>query len=267
MAIGDLTTLAKVKAWLGATQSNTQDDQIARLITSASAAALNIMNRTAIGSALYSERYDGTGSDVLMVRQGPVTAVSSITYDNGTITTPATGNPPTGGYLIDSTPSVVGRIIITDDIFPRGRQNVSVSYRAGFQVVENAVAATSYQTLQTWLSDVSVTYANGTPLTAVAANPAQGQYAVADQTTSTPGLYTFNAADSGVAIVITYGSPPDDIEQAVIELVGERYRAKDRIGVVSQTLAGQEVTTYSQRDFGPTVMSLLQPFIRVTRPR
>ncbi len=51
----------------------------------------------------------------------------------------------------------------------------------------------------TFDTDLGVVYAaTGTPLTRVASSPTQGQYSVAS------GVYTFNSADTGVAVLIDY---------------------------------------------------------------
>src|SRR6185437_14518894 len=50
-----------------------------------------------------------------------------------------------------------------------------------------------------WLSDLGVVYtATGQPLQQVASGPTQGQYSVA------AGVYTFAAADQGLAVLISY---------------------------------------------------------------
>lgn len=65
------------------------------------------------------------------------------------------------------------------------------------------VPATPYQVTPTlpgsgtWLSDLGVTTAAGVPLTRVASGPATGQYSVS------AGVYTFAAADTGVAMLIS----------------------------------------------------------------
>jgi hypothetical protein len=53
--------------------------------------------------------------------------------------------------------------------------------------------------LATFISDQGVKYANGTSFISVPSSPLQGQYSV-----STAGLYTFNAADAGAAITMSY---------------------------------------------------------------
>lgn len=256
MAQGDLTSVGNVKLWLDV-PGNTSDALLARLVTAASGVVRGYLSRPYLGSTLITERYDGHGRDTITVRHGPVTSVVSIAYDGQLVTTPATGNPPTGGYLIDPGPETVGRITLTDDTFGRGRLNVQVTYWAGYLVSAEAHnAAASLQVSQTWLTDAGVTYANGTALTAVTGAPSAGQYAV------TAGAYSFNAADIGATVLISYGYVPSDLEQAVIELVGEAYKRLSRIGVVSQSLGGQEVTTYTQKAFGEPIKLALQRFVR-----
>ena len=98
---------------------------------------------------------------------------------------------------------------------------------------------------------------SGTALTLVTGTPAVGEYAVAK------GIYTFAAADASQNVLISYSFIPADIEQACIEMVGERYRTKDRIGENSKTLGGQETVSYSTAALNDYVKGLLQPFKRV----
>jgi hypothetical protein len=63
------------------------------------------------------------------------------------------------------------------------------------------VGTTTYQTVNhsTFDQDLGVTYAaTGLPLQKVASSPAQGQYS------QSAGTYTFNAADSGASVLVTY---------------------------------------------------------------
>jgi hypothetical protein len=256
MAQGDLTSLANLKTWLAITTA-TQDVLLGRLVTSASAFVANYLNRPYIGSTLISERYDGRDRDTLMLRHGPVTSIVSIAFGGKTITAGATGNPPAGGWLLDPTYSTAGRVTLTDDTFDRGRLNVLVTYRAGYLVsAEPQTAGASVTANLTWLTDAGVTYANGVALTPVASAPGVGQYTAAD------GAYAFNAADYSAAVLISYGTVPADIEQATIELAGERFAAMGRIGYVTQTLAGQEVTSFSQADMSNAIKAMLSSYRR-----
>jgi hypothetical protein len=49
----------------------------------------------------------------------------------------------------------------------------------------------------------------------------------------------------------------------VIELVGERFKTRDRIGQTAKTLGGQETAAFSIAAMSPTVAALLAPYRRV----
>ncbi len=106
----------------------------------------------------------------------------------------------------------------------------------------------------TWAQDDGVTYTNGTPLTSVALNPTQGQYTVLQ------GVYGFNAADSGQNILLNYSFTPADLEQAVIEWIGERYRYKDRIGQTTRGLGGSETAGYSLKGIPDYISIVLDSY-------
>jgi hypothetical protein len=63
-----------------------------------------------------------------------------------------------------------------------------------------------------------------------------------------------------VSYTAGYATAPADIAQAAVELVGEAYRRRDRIGVASKTLGGQEVVAYSLKDMNDTARALLAPY-------
>jgi hypothetical protein len=53
-----------------------------------------------------------------------------------------------------------------------------------------------------------------------------------------------------------------DIEQACIEVVANRYREKDRIGLVSKGLAGETIT-FSQKDIPASARDVLRVYRKV----
>ncbi len=81
----------------------------------------------------------------------------------------------------------------------------------------------------------------------------------------TLGLGVFPRGVSNVTVSYTAGylATPPDVEQAVIELVGERFRARDRIGLSAKTLGGQETTAFATKAFNDTISVLLAPYRRV----
>ena len=262
---GDLTTLAKVKDYLGIKASiDTSDVILSRMITAASKFVLNYIARQTLAPMTVTDIYDGNGKNFLVIRQWPVLSVESINFCGQSITVAAAGNPLTPGYLIDSADASGGAqqlLTLIGYCFPYGRSIVFVRYRYGYMISGEAavVPPSSPWTLTTdfmWLSDEGVTYADGTALTAVPSNPAQGQYSVA------AGTYAFNEADEGQAVLISYGYCPADVEEATIELIAESYRRKERVGEMSKSLGGQETVSFSQKDMHDSIALALQPYCR-----
>lgn len=252
----DLTTLATAKAWLSITGTGS-DVVVARLITAVSSSVLTYLQRPTFQSSAYLDVVDGWGTNEMLLRQWPVTAISGVTIGPDAI--PQAGNdynnpvvgwtynfwaPPGPGHQADSTLALRGRT------FPQGVKNVRVAYTAGYCVMNEAQVAsnppgepriTVMAPWGNWIGDLGVTYQDGTPLTKVAATPATGQYTVSD---TINGLYGFAAGDEGETMLISYSYCPADVEQVVLDMMGDRYTYRQRFGVRSQSLAGQESITF-----------------------
>jgi hypothetical protein len=112
------------------------------------------------------------------------------------------------------------------------------------------------------------------PITAVASVAFAGQTitAAADPVALTSGIlfddrtltlvgYRFPI---GLPVVVSYtagyAATPPDVGQAAVELVGEAFRRRDRIGLASKSLGGQEVIAFSLKDMNDTVRALLAPY-------
>lgn len=76
--------------------------------------------------------------------------------------------------------------------------------------------------------------------------------------------FTFSRGYGNVVIRYTAGLSgiPSDLEQACIELVGQRYRDRDRIGLSSKGMAG-ETTAFIQKDMPDSVRTALKPYRRI----
>lgn len=112
------------------------------------------------------------------------------------------------------------------------------------------------------------------PITAVASVAFAGQTitAAADPVALTAGILFDDRSlklighrfPLALPVVVTYtagyATTPADLAQAAIELVGEAFRRRDRIGVSSKTLGGQEVVAFSLADMNATVKALLAPY-------
>lgn len=266
----DLTTLAALKAWLGITNAES-DDQLQRTITNCSRFILSWLSRNML-PATYSDRYDGLGPPAsrVMLKQWPVISVSAVLIGNTAIAAapvPAAGVNWGPGYLLSPgesfPPGSQQWLDFQGYCLPRGAQNIGVTYRAGYATSEawtipgSPYAVTPTAALGRWAVDEGVTIA-GVAAVKVASAPTVGQYAV-----SSTGVYTFAAADAAKAAVISYGYVPQDVEQAALEMIAFRMRSREFIGLVSKSLGGQESVTFSQRDMQEAVKSMLQNYRRV----
>lgn len=264
-----LTTLANVKGWLGIDTGNTDADTLlTRLIAVASAFVLNYLNRDGLDLTEYTDIYDGYGNPFMVLRRGPVYSVEAVSF-SGVPISAAQGNgisnPYSGGWVLEPEYSPVGaqRINFYGYRTPRARASVAVRYNSGYVIVDEAQSipssgAYTITTYQLWLGNVSVAKASdGTVFTEVASSPTAGQYSVAS------GVYTFAAADAGVGVLLSYSYVPADIVQAATEMVGERYKYMDRIGIVSKALGGQETVSFSQQSMSEFVRELLSPYRNV----
>src|SRR6202047_5126152 len=233
----DLVSLADLKSWLGIT--GTDDDiLLAQLITQISRAIFNVIDRPAILPSAYTETYDG-GNDVsIMLRQWPVTGVSSCIVDGVAIppSPPLFGGASAQiGYVLDSSdaapPGAMQRLSLRGFLFTCGVQNVMISYVAGYQITNES-----------------------------AGSPATGQYAVVN------GVYTFAQPDAGSVVLVTYGYVPADLASCCMDWAAERYAYRSRIGQHSKSLGGEETMAFIVKDIPDFVVSALSPYRRVVMP-
>jgi hypothetical protein len=275
VSLGDLTTVANVKAWRSPPVLTDGDDpRLRRVIGAVSTTILQDLNRQ-LQSTAYTETRDGDGSRTLLLEQWPVSAVASVQLDGGlTIIPPSLSADPTtanwSGWVIDApsgTP-VIGKLTLRGFRFNRGFRNVQVQYTAGFLAAGEAQAVPASGALQiaaaslarAFAADAGVTYANGTALVAVAAAPAIGQYVAP---TDVDGAYVFAAADAGAAVKISYSYTPADIVQAATELAILRINESGRIGEQSKSLAGENMTYFTRAATTSSIDSYLAAYRRI----
>lgn len=270
----DLVSLSDLKSWLDI--AGTDDDMLlGRLITQISRAILNVIDRSAILPQAYTETYDGRGDVSIMLRQWPVTGVSSCTIEG--VAVPAAppliaGAPAQPGYVLDNVsaapPGMMQRLSLRGYLFTCGLQNVTVSYNAGYQVTNEIAivpSAPPYAVLAQapygdWASSISVTYSDGLPLRPVTGAPNTGQYSIVN------GAYNFSQADAGAQILLSYGYVPVDLASCCIDWAAERYAYRSRVGQHSKSLGGQETMAFIVKDIPDFVLTALQPYRRLIMP-
>lgn len=287
MAASDLAQLADVKAWLaGSSGIGAADDAVlARLTTDVSGLIYAYLGRPWLIPQQVTERYDGNGKPRLYLRNYPALSIASLAI--GDLSIPAAPIPGAGvawqaGYLLNpwngAPPGAVAALDLRGHSFCCGRQNIVVTYTAGYQVSGEAAMVPSApgpytvapaQPYGPWAADAGVTYADGTALTKVASAPEQGQYTVAvtngaDANPPTWSVaYGFSAADAGAGVLIAYGFIPAAINNAAIEWVAERVRYSAHIGQSSQAVQGQMTTAYSLKGMPDFIRVSLDPYRNV----
>lgn len=122
----DLCTVDDLKTWLNV-QGSTDDALFQRLVTAVSVYMQNWMNRT-IHSMSYTDTRDGCGTDIIVLGNRPVTEVTSLSV-GGVSVAPSLDGVQAGFVFDDMAVYLVG------SKFPRGRQNVKISYKAGWATV------------------------------------------------------------------------------------------------------------------------------------
>lgn len=139
-------------AFLGGTVGADAQDELQYLVTACSQAAASFCSRTFITQS-YTEARNGTGTSSIVLRESPVTAVSSVYIGTHSVQAGAPGGGV--GYLLDD-----GILyLLSGSPFPRGIQNVVVSYTAGYTNLANPASSTIPMDLrQAIVEAVSVTF-------------------------------------------------------------------------------------------------------------
>jgi hypothetical protein len=295
LSAGDLTTLANAKLWLNVT-NNTQDTFLTQLITRCTQLIYSKLNRARLYSQSFLRTFDGVGNYQLILPDYPVTAVAQVNMNAMAVKPyplPAAGTstipPNTFGYgyriplwggNLPGDPSVIE---IVNGVFWAGVQNVQIAYTAGYLEVEAQTVPGSpgpytiavNQPQGIWSRDNGVVYAaTGVALAPVPSAPAIGQYIPPSQLGG--GVYTFAAADANAALLISYSFIPADLEEACIQMVAERNSYRGRVGIMDQSLGGQETMRFMRgagpnpraMDLGlpPEVESLIAPYVSTIPP-
>ncbi len=129
----DLCLLADLKAWLPVT-GTTEDTMLQHLIVNVSAWIEQWLSRS-VYVAPVTEWRDGTGTDRMVTREFPVTAVTAVEVDG--IAIPLSTGPTASGYYV--TDVYIG--LRGGYRFARGNSNVKLSYSAGYATDQATVPA------------------------------------------------------------------------------------------------------------------------------
>ncbi len=126
-----LIALADAKAFLQITAS-TQDAILGDMINEVSVRINNYVGHTLL-SASYTEYYDGDGTQELILRNFPVTALASVNDDPQRAFTVNTAKNVSADVMLDGGSGIV-RLWANGGVFLRARGNVKVVYTAGYSL-------------------------------------------------------------------------------------------------------------------------------------
>lgn len=256
-----LTSLAAVKEWLNITTDDS-DAALVRVIDAVSQFILAYIGWDTFRRSTYTYQFRGFGKDSVLLRAWPVLSITSVAQ-GGNLLQPSTfsNGMPSTGYYVNGFVGGMQSLILQGGHFANGVP-AQVVYEAGFETTQTALIPDEPYTFTptndgVWSLDLGVTI-DGVEAVAVLADPQPGEYLVDDW-----GQYTFNAADKGKTAVFSYSYTPSAISFAACEMVAEWFKRKDRIGILSKTLGGQETVTFSHQDMNMAAKSILQPFMNV----
>jgi hypothetical protein len=124
----DLCTLADVRKYSPNVQGEVLNELIETLIATESAHIENVCDRPLRDRGVdIVQTFDGEGGQRLPLPSYPITSISSVVVDG--IAWPHASSSMSFGYVFD------GRFVIaTTNRWPRGVQNITVTYRAGYDL-------------------------------------------------------------------------------------------------------------------------------------
>lgn len=124
----DLTTVGKLKKYLQIDSSLVSDDEnLQGLITSVSAFFVEYCDRP-FKQDTYTQELDGNGKNILMLKNYPITAVSSLKVNGQIVESHNSGSFV--GYAFNNY-----AIRLANTYFPKGFKNIEISYTAGYATV------------------------------------------------------------------------------------------------------------------------------------
>ncbi|ACB94288.1 hypothetical protein [Beijerinckia indica] len=268
----DLVSLPDYKAYMSISQ-NTDDNKLRYLITAISRAILTRINRPSLLPRYFTDIRDGSGEKAFFLRNWPVTSIVSLTIDGVAVPSAIAGDgwrSTAFGYVLDAPdmepPGKPQMLSLKSGCYAKGRQNICVTYMAGYQTTEviNVRTMPPYsislsESYGAWAKDISVTDVDHNLLTAVSENPLSGQYV------ASAGNYLFSSEDAGRECSITYGYIPADLAIAAMDWIADRASYQDRIGYSSKSLGGQETISYLVKSIPDFVQPILQQYTNVVQ--
>ena len=253
--MGDLTTLANVKGWLGLT------GLAVSTISNASPAVFTLQTRPAtplVSGMSYS--IEGAQGMAFPAGTYQITVTSPITFTVPVNTTSL--GAYTGGAVIGISDPLLSRMIAACSTFIESWLNRIIAAQEYTEMLNGNDRDTLF------LENYPVTAINslkidGHIIAQRGELPSSGGYVFDNNELYLDGGY-FTKGIKNVKVVYTagYSSIPADIEQACIDMIGDWFRYIDRIGKTSQAIEGQS-TSFTNTAIPARALLVLQQYKRV----
>ena len=113
------------------------------------------------------------------------------------------------------------------------------------------------------LNSVSAVTVNGMTIPAAVGPTASGYIFTASQIVLRGYAFTAGIGNCSATYNSGFVTTPKDVEQAVVELIGYRYKTRDRIGISGKSMAGENIS-FDAVDMSDSVRSVLRNYVRHT---
>lgn len=142
-----LTSLAVAKSHLNISSGDTSQDARLELLINAAAQRMESMTDRALKSRSHVELRSGRRSNIITLRQWPITLVTQINVDSSSKFQSDTVIDPSDYAICDDENSVG----LLNDYFATGYNNVRVSYVAGYNSMDHIGQLADLEVVNLWL--------------------------------------------------------------------------------------------------------------------
>jgi uncharacterized phiE125 gp8 family phage protein len=142
-----LTSLATARSHLSIPASDTSQNARLELLINAATQRLETMTDRALKERLHVELRSGRRTNILMLKQWPVTNVTGLYFDDQSLFGPETAKSPSSYVIGDEGHS----LILKSDFFPNGFHNIKVEYTAGYNANAHAGVLAELELACLWL--------------------------------------------------------------------------------------------------------------------
>lgn len=142
-----LTSVAMAKSHLNIASAETSQDARLELLINAASQRMETMTDRALKSRSHVELRSGRRSNIITLKQWPVTAISQINIDSDSLFTSTT--------IIDSSRYAIcdeqNSVVLLNDYFDVGFNNVRIAYTAGYNSTDHVGQLADLEVVCLWM--------------------------------------------------------------------------------------------------------------------